>query len=71
MKRVAMKTTLAPEDPYPEDLQQLKLSDVEVLNSKVHRELNVEILRDGEVHPETEFRHEELVLELDRRDDDS
>lgn len=63
-----MKTTLAPEDPYPEDLRHLELADVEVLNSKVQREWNTEILRDGEIHPETEFRHEELVQELDRRD---
>ncbi|MCC9197283.1 hypothetical protein QNO08_16725 [Arthrobacter sp. zg-Y820] len=64
-----MKTMLTPDDPYPEDLQDLELSDVEILNSKVHRERDVEILRDGEIHPETEFRHEELVQELDRRDE--
>ncbi|GAB3531781.1 hypothetical protein GCM10027403_02770 [Arthrobacter tecti] len=62
------KSRIKPEDPFPEDLNQLKDSQVEVLNSKVHRQLAVEYVEDGEPDPETEHRHEELDEELDDRD---
>ncbi|WP_019482948.1 hypothetical protein [Arthrobacter sp. TB 23] len=64
------KTRLAPEDPFPEDLDDLADGEVEVLNSKVHRQIDEEYVDEGQPHPETEFRKEELDEELDERDDD-
>lgn len=64
------KTRLAPEDPFPKDLDNLPDDEVEVLNSKVHRQIDEEYVAEGEPHPETEFRKEELDQELDERDDE-
>lgn len=63
-----MRTRLTPSEPFPGDLPSLDLPEVEVLNSKIERELSHEYVHDGEVHPETEFRNEEVTEELDRRD---
>ncbi|WP_051477332.1 hypothetical protein [Arthrobacter sp. Br18] len=61
---------LPPEEPFPEDLAVLDDEAVEVLNSKVHRQIDAEYAEEGEVEPETSFRHEELTEELDQRDED-
>ncbi|GAA2174652.1 hypothetical protein GCM10009784_13850 [Arthrobacter parietis] len=63
-----MSSKLGPSDPFPEDLSELALTEVEILNSKVHRELDLEYVRDGTPSFETEIRKEELTDELDRRD---
>ncbi|PPB48381.1 hypothetical protein C4K88_11520 [Arthrobacter pityocampae] len=63
-----MTTRLTPSEPFPEDLSSLSLPQVEVLNSKIQRELSHEYVQDGLPDPETEFRNEELTEELDRRD---
>lgn len=63
-----MNSRLTPSEPFPEDLTSLDLPEVEVLNSKIERELSHEYMHDGEPDPETEFRHEEVTEELDRRD---
>ncbi len=63
-----MSTRLTPSDDFPEDLTTVELPEVEVLNSKVHRELVYEYAHDGESSMETEIRHDELTEELDRRD---
>jgi hypothetical protein len=63
-----MSSRLAPSEPFPEDLTNLPTPEVEVLNSKVHRELDFEHKHDGEAEPETEFRLEDLHDELDVRD---
>jgi hypothetical protein len=63
-----MSTRLSPAEDFPEDLTTLDLPAVEVLNSKIHRELDYEYAHDGEPSLETEIRHEELTEELDRRD---
>ncbi|MFJ6000692.1 hypothetical protein [Arthrobacter sp. NPDC092385] len=63
-----MNTRLSPSEDFPEDLTTLDLPEVEVLNSKLHRELDYEYARDGEPSLETEIRHEEVTEELDRRD---
>ncbi|MHA7280276.1 hypothetical protein ACX80H_11040 [Arthrobacter sp. MDT2-2] len=63
-----MNSRLTPAEPFPEDLTHLDLPEVEVLNSKIQRELAHEYVHNGEPDPETEFRHEEVVEELDRRD---
>ncbi|WP_309071892.1 hypothetical protein [Arthrobacter sp.] len=62
------KSRIKPEDPFPENLNQLEDHEVEVLNSKVHRQLEVEYLQEGSPEPETEHRREELNEELDDRD---
>lgn len=62
------KSRIKPEDPFPEDLNQLEDDQVEVLNSKVHRQLEVEYVHEGGPDPETEHRREELSEELDDRD---
>lgn len=63
-----MTTRLTPSESFPEDLSSLSLPQVEVLNSKIQRELSHEYVQDGLPDPETEFRNEELTEELDRRD---
>lgn len=63
-----MSTRLTPSDDFPEDLTTVELPEVEVLNSKVHRELGYEYAHDGQSSMETEIRHDELTEELDRRD---
>jgi hypothetical protein len=63
-----MNTRFTPLESFPEDLTSLPLPDVEVLNSKIQRELSYEFVHNGELDPETEFRNEELAEELDRRD---
>ncbi|MBG6190637.1 hypothetical protein IWX64_001582 [Arthrobacter sp. CAN_A212] len=64
------KTRLGPEDPFPEDLDSLADGEVEVLNSKVHRQIDEEYVEEGQPDPETAFRKEELDEELDGRDDE-
>jgi hypothetical protein len=62
------KSRIKPEDPFPENLNKLEDNEVEVLNSKVHRQLEVEYVQEGIPDPETEQRREELNEELDDRD---
>ncbi len=62
---------LAPGDSFPEDLTTLDSSEVEVLNSKVHREIDSEYITYGVPDPETQARLAEITEELDRRDDAS
>lgn len=59
---------IRPGDAFPDDLNQLQDHEVEVLNSKVHRQLEVEYVEQGGPHPETEHRQGELSEELDDRD---
>ena len=59
---------LAPEEQFPEDLTDLDLFQVEVLNSRTGRQLDMEYIRDTQPDPETSTRLEELTDELDRRD---
>ena len=49
---------ISPEDPFPEDLTVLDDVEVEVLNSRIHRELEAEYA-EGLPEPETEARLEE------------
>ncbi|PVE16250.1 hypothetical protein DDA93_12875 [Arthrobacter sp. Bz4] len=62
---------LAPEEQFPEDLTDLDTLQVEVLNSRTGRQLDMEYVRDTEPDPETSTRLEELTEELDRRDQQS
>ena len=62
---------MKPNADFPEDLEQLTASEVEILNSKIHRQLDYEYVQEGEPDPETAGRHEELTAELNRRDRDT
>ncbi|WP_049822659.1 hypothetical protein [Arthrobacter sp. H41] len=62
---------MTPDEEFPEDLTILESTEVEVLNSKVHRELDVEYVEYGLPDPETQARLAELTEELDRRDDET
>jgi hypothetical protein len=64
---MVMNSRIAPHEEFP-DVGSLPTEQVEVLNSKVHRELDFEYATDGEAHAETEFRFEEVNEELDMRD---
>ncbi len=58
---------ITPADPFPEDLEELKNEKLQVLDSQVQRQLDHEIITEGETHPETEFRHHELDVEFEHR----
>ncbi|WP_051476891.1 hypothetical protein [Arthrobacter sp. Br18] len=62
---------LTPDEEFPEDLPNLDITEVEVLNSKVHREIDVEYIEYGLPDPETQARLAELTEELDRRDEET
>ncbi|OUM43345.1 hypothetical protein [Arthrobacter sedimenti] len=63
-----MSSRISPDEPFPADLGRLRDQEVEVLNSKVHREIEHEWAEDGEVDPETASRKDEIADELDDRD---
>ena len=60
---------ITPADPFPEDLETLKDEKLQVLDSQVQRQLDYEVVIEGEPNPETEFRHYELDEEFQSRDD--
>lgn len=62
------KLHLTPGEPFPEDLTDIPDADLQVLDSQVQRQLDREIVREGEADPETEFRHYELDEEFEQRD---
>lgn len=62
------KLRRTPEDDFPEDLVEIKDEKLQVLDSEVQRQLDHEVIADGEINPETEFRHYELDDEFSDRD---
>jgi hypothetical protein len=62
------KLHLTPEDEFPEDLGIVPDHELQVLDSQVQRQLDHEVVVDGEPNPETEFRHYELDEEFGDRD---
>jgi hypothetical protein len=62
------KLHLTPEDDFPEDLAQIEDQQLQVLDSRVQRQLDYEIVVEGEPNPETEFRHFELDEQFEDRD---
>lgn len=59
---------LTPEEPFPEHLEQVSDQELQVLDSQVQRQLDHEIVAEGEPNPETEFRRYELNEEFESRD---
>jgi hypothetical protein len=66
---VGNRTRISPEEEFPENLEDLQDEDVEILNSKVHRQLDKEYVDEGGPDPETDARKDELNAELDDRDE--
>ncbi len=62
------KLHLTPDDQFPEDLENVSDNDLQVLDSQVQRQLDHEMVVDGESDRETEFRHYELDEEFNDRD---
>lgn len=62
------KLHLTPDDQFPEDLEKVTDQELQVLDSQVQRQLDHEVVADGEPDPETEFRHYELDEEFSDRD---
>lgn len=63
------KLHLTPEDDFPQDLSKVKDKDLQVLDSQIQRQLDYEVVAEGEPNPETEFRHYDLDEEFTERDD--
>jgi hypothetical protein len=61
---------LEPEESFPDDLTMLSDTELEVLNSRLHREMDAEY---GQADPqmETQARLDEVNEELSRRDVES
>jgi hypothetical protein len=63
-----MNSKLAPTDAFPDDLALLNDTEIQVLHSRLQRQLDHEYAHAFEAHPETEFRLAEVLEELDHRD---
>lgn len=58
---------LAPDDPFPEDLLELPLERLQILHSRICRQVDVENLRPEGPHPITLDRLLEVQVELESR----
>ncbi|HEX2247483.1 MAG TPA: hypothetical protein VHH13_08035 [Arthrobacter sp.] len=65
---MAPKRLLPPEEGFPQDLSKVSDPELEILNSRILRQVEREYLQLGSPDPETEFRSDELRVELDARD---
>lgn len=63
------KLHLTPDEGFPEDLTAVEDQQLQVLDSQIQRQLDFEVIAEGEPNPETEFRHYELDEEFQTRDD--
>lgn len=57
-----------PAESFPDDLTGMPDEDLQVLDSQIQRQMDREIIREGEVDRETEFRHYQLDDEFSDRD---
>jgi hypothetical protein len=57
-----------PEESFTNDLAVLPEYNLQVLDSRVQRQLDYEYVAEGEPNPETEFRHHDLDDEFRDRD---
>lgn len=58
---------LTPEEAFPEDLATMSDNDLQVLDSQIQRQIDHEVIVDGEMNRETEFRRYELNEEFANR----
>lgn len=63
------KLYLTPEESFPEDLTDMGDQELQVLDSRVQRQLDYEVVAEGEPDRETEFRHYEIDEEFQTRKD--
>lgn len=59
---------LTRDDAFPEDLEKVPDHELQVLDSQVQRQLDHEVVTNGETNLETEFRNYELDEEFNDRD---
>jgi hypothetical protein len=62
------KLHLTPEDQFPADLSIVPDQELQILDSRVQRQLDREYVSEGGPNPETEFRHYDLDEEFQERD---
>ena len=58
---------LTPAELFPQDLAKVGDLQLQVLDSQIQRQLDLEVISEGEMNPETEFRHYELDEEFKSR----
>ena len=58
---------LTPAEHFPQNLAKVGDMQLQVLDSQIQRQLDLEVIAEGEMNPETEFRHEELDEEFKSR----
>lgn len=63
-----MNSRLSPTDVFPEDLTTLADVELQVLHSRIQRQVDHEYSHDFEVNPETEFRAADIAEEFERRE---
>lgn len=63
------KLYLTPDENFPEDLTDMGDQELQVLDSQVQRQLDYEVVADGDSDRETEFRHYEIDEEFQTRND--
>lgn len=59
---------LTPEEPFPEHLDKVSDQELQILDSQIQRQLDHEVVAEGEPNPETEFRSFEMDEEFENRD---
>ena len=62
------KLHLTPDDDFPEDLSVLPDAELQILDSQIQRQLDLECVMTGQPNPETEFRHWDLDDEFLKRE---
>lgn len=63
-----MNFRLSPTDSFPEDLSSLEDVELQVLHSRVQRQVDYEYGHEFELNPETEFRAADVAEEFERRE---
>lgn len=59
---------LTPAESFPEHLEKDSDQELQILDSQVQRQIDHEIVAEGEANPETEFRRYELNEEFGNRE---
>lgn len=63
-----MNSRLSPFDVFPEDVTTLQDVELQVLHSRIQRQLDYEYAHDYDAHPETVFRAADIAEEFERRE---
>ncbi len=65
---MASNLRLTPDDKFPENLDKIADTKLQILDSQVQRQLDREYVVEGGPNPETEFRHYEIDDEFAERE---